>query len=468
MPMDLQRKAKAITSYKHVMSRRPALAPAPTQTYGLILTYECLTRFGLIMHDHVNPQFDHMNESHCEVMIDITTQKLPLVCMIVIDSLFLFHWKTHLVNTKNGLQYLLVLANNGLEELETAITKTFPEALDMLVQFLNMGDVQPAWQKGPHHRGWTVLSSQFLEDPSGLTLQQHQELLEQIDLETATKEGVREQRREGEEWYTWGGVSVLQARLVMNENGLFVAGGVGEVMRPVDEAAVLTFTSEMLGDLEVAMAGGIEELAAGDRMPLYDVVLGSKLSSTHPSSEQIHDMTPFTRRQPGTLFQEQTSTLHFNILHVFIPKVLTFQQPSVILLMLAFGDEFLDKGNMTWQGQQRQQRLPLSVKAQCLGTEVECLSAQASRNQRTCLTSNEMKDREGAIVSTGKLESQDVSGLNEAEEMASDLPVHCNASTACPPNTFSHERALGNSCSLANTHQRRAITIAMGAISYAQ
>lgn len=145
MPMDPQRKAKAIASYKHVMSRRPALAPAPTRAYGLILTYECLTRFGLIMRDYINPHFDHTNESHREVAIDIATQKLPLVCMIAIDGLFLSRWKTLLVNTKNGSRYLLVLADNGSEELEAAIAKTSPEALDMLVRFLDMGDVQPVW-----------------------------------------------------------------------------------------------------------------------------------------------------------------------------------------------------------------------------------------------------------------------------------------------------------------------------------
>ncbi|KAF7423949.1 hypothetical protein PC9H_009247 [Pleurotus ostreatus] len=67
--------------------------------------------------------------------------------MTAIDGLFLSRWKTHLVNTKNGLRYLLVLADNGSGELEAAVTKSSTEALENFVQFLGMGDVQPAWYK---------------------------------------------------------------------------------------------------------------------------------------------------------------------------------------------------------------------------------------------------------------------------------------------------------------------------------
>ncbi|KDQ23315.1 hypothetical protein PLEOSDRAFT_1108954 [Pleurotus ostreatus PC15] len=129
------------------MSKSPPSAPAPTRAYGLVLTDECLTRFGLIMRDHVNPHFDHTNESQRQVAMNIATQKLPLVCMFTIDGLFLSRWKTHLVRTKNGLRYMLVLADNGSKELEAAIAKTSPEALDSLVRFLGMGDVRPAWYR---------------------------------------------------------------------------------------------------------------------------------------------------------------------------------------------------------------------------------------------------------------------------------------------------------------------------------
>ncbi|KAG9227032.1 hypothetical protein CCMSSC00406_0009994 [Pleurotus cornucopiae] len=93
------------------------------------------------MRDYVNPDFVHDNESQRAVSLSLAIIKLPLVCMIAIAGLFLSCWKIHLIDTNNELQYLRMLADNGSAELDAAMTKTSPEALEKLVQFLGMGDM---------------------------------------------------------------------------------------------------------------------------------------------------------------------------------------------------------------------------------------------------------------------------------------------------------------------------------------
>lgn len=134
------RKAQA---YAVLKSRRPSSAPLPQNVYGICLTEACLTRFGTMIRERMNPNFDQTDEIQVRVSKSFATARLPILCILGVPDLWLSRWTTPLVRSKAGIEHLLVFADDGSEE--KMAMKNSKEVVKDLLSFLGMADQEPGW-----------------------------------------------------------------------------------------------------------------------------------------------------------------------------------------------------------------------------------------------------------------------------------------------------------------------------------
>ncbi|KAJ8469690.1 hypothetical protein ONZ45_g16809 [Pleurotus djamor] len=150
MPTDPERRAEAMEAYRSLMSRRPPKSPPPTRVYGLLIPWNRLTHFGALYMRGRNPNFvlDPSSESQCDAAAAISFNTLPRLCLVALRDLYLTTWVLQEVNTKDGIGFVLALADNGSKEMEEAVAKTTPATLKALIKFLGIDETtKPAWYR---------------------------------------------------------------------------------------------------------------------------------------------------------------------------------------------------------------------------------------------------------------------------------------------------------------------------------